>query len=225
MLNRSQVLVDLPAEPALAAQKLNPQENREGPSINGAEKSFRLLVELMNDGAVNILSDGRILDCTLRFAEMVRTPLDQVIGKSFGHFVDSAHQKVFQLALNSLPPSGKKVELNFCPAGGEASKPMLLSLHPLELEETQVISILVTDLSERKSHEQRLRKQNAELERRVAKRTAELKRSNEALELATHKLMDNTRDLEHVISQRTLALQEIVSSLEQFCYTIAHDLR
>src|SRR5215475_5153399 len=70
-----------------------------------------------------------------------------------------------------------------------------------------------------------LRMQNAELERRVAERTTELRRSNEALELATRKLTENAKDLEEVISQRTLALQEIVGSLEQFCYTIAHDLR
>ena len=210
-------------EPKSVATRLSPQENGEGASIKG-ERLCQLLIELMNDGAVSILPNGRILYCNRRFAEMVETPLERVIGKTLGDFVEPARQKQFQGALDSLPPSGKKVELNLGLAGRSA-RPMLLSLHPHELQETRVISIVVTDLTERKSQEQRLRKQNAELERRVAERTTELKRSNEALDMATHKLMDNAKDLEHVISQRTLALQEIVSSLEQFCYTIAHDLR
>src|SRR5207249_4935048 len=56
-------------------------------------------------------------------------------------------------------------------------------------------------------------------------RTADLASANTALQIAQRKLRREAEDLEHEVAARTTDLQESISSLEQFCYTIAHDLR
>jgi PAS domain S-box-containing protein len=194
--------------------------------LTSAEQAYRLVIEGMNEGAVNVSPLGTVLYCNRQFAAMVDTPVDKIIGSPLNQFVERAQQLQLQAMLAGLPASGDKAEFGLT-SGVRTRKSLavLLSLRPLELEGVRVISIVATDLSARKQYEQWLRRQNAELERRVADRTAELTRANAELELAKAKLTENARDLEKVIAERTLALQESVNSLEQFCYTIAHDLR
>ena len=195
-------------------------------TLTSAEKPYRLLIESMNEGALNVLSDGTILYCNSCFAEMVKTPIEKVMGASLTQFVEARQRSLLKEMLRGLPPAGGKAEFNLAEAGNEhgPALPALLSLRPLDDGES-VISIVATDLSDRKRHEEWLRRQNAELERRVAERTAELTRANEDLQLAKAKLTEDAQNLEKVIAERTVALQESVNSLEQFCYTIAHDLR
>jgi PAS domain S-box-containing protein len=196
-------------------------------TLTSEEKPYRLLIEAMNEGALNVLSDGTILYCNSRFAEMVKTPIEKVMGASLAQFVEARQRSLLKEMLRGLPPSGGKAEFNLAEAGNEhhPALPALLSLRPIDVDGDGVISIVATDLSDRKRHEEWLRRQNAELERRVAERTAELTRANEDLQLAKAKLTEDAHNLEKVIAERTMALQESVNSLEQFCYTIAHDLR
>src|SRR5690242_10978520 len=56
-------------------------------ALRGAEQPYRLLLESMNDGALSLLLDGTIAYSNRRFAQMVRTPLEQVIGARIEHFV------------------------------------------------------------------------------------------------------------------------------------------
>ena len=52
-------------------------------TIEGADRPYRVLIEAMNDGAVTMTSDGTILYCNKHFAEMVKSPLEKVIGQSY----------------------------------------------------------------------------------------------------------------------------------------------
>ncbi len=70
-----------------------------------------------------------------------------------------------------------------------------------------------------------MRLQNEELEQRVANRTSELTQVNAELQAVQQELEAHARELEQKVNRRTAELQATISSLEQFCYTIAHDLR
>src|SRR5829696_2772000 len=56
-------------------------------SLKGAEQPYRVFVEQMLEGAVTLTPDGTILYCNRRFAEMLRSRLEKVIGAQIQLFV------------------------------------------------------------------------------------------------------------------------------------------
>jgi PAS domain-containing protein len=75
-------------------------EGPEGPrifSLEGADHSYRVLVEAMNEGAA-ILSehDGAILYCNSRFADMLSVPLERVMGNVISTFLPSRSRDAFE---------------------------------------------------------------------------------------------------------------------------------
>jgi len=195
-------------------------------TLKGSEKHYRLLIEAMNEGALTILADGTILYCNPRFAEMVQTPIKKIIGGSLYHFVEIKDHSSLQRQLRQIPSVGVKAEFTLCATCSTGVRlPAQLSLRPLDVQGVSMVAVVATDQTDRKRYEEKLRIQKEELEQRVATRTAELTQVNEALQAAQEELHAHARELEQKVTHRTAELQATVSSLEQFCYTIAHDLR
>jgi PAS domain-containing protein len=51
-------------------------------TLQGAEHTYRMMVEAMNEGVITLAADGTILYCNRCFVDMLKMPLDKVIGKS-----------------------------------------------------------------------------------------------------------------------------------------------
>jgi PAS domain S-box-containing protein len=56
-------------------------------SVSSAETPYRTFIEEMSEGAVTLTKEGTILYCNQRFAEIVQSPYEKVIGSSLKHFV------------------------------------------------------------------------------------------------------------------------------------------
>ncbi|MBW6500032.1 MAG: PAS domain-containing protein [Bacteroidales bacterium] len=56
-------------------------------SISSAETPYRTFIEEMSEGAVTLSKEGTILYCNRRFAELVQSPYNRVIGSSLKHFI------------------------------------------------------------------------------------------------------------------------------------------
>jgi PAS domain S-box-containing protein len=56
-------------------------------SISSAETPYRTFIEKMSEGAVTLTKEGTILFCNQRFAEIVQSPYEKVIGTSLKHFI------------------------------------------------------------------------------------------------------------------------------------------
>ena len=72
-------------------------------SLKGAEQPYRVFVEQMLEGAVTIATDGTILYCNRRFAEMVHSRLEKVIGSQIKSFIRAADQPEMEQILASRP--------------------------------------------------------------------------------------------------------------------------
>jgi PAS domain-containing protein len=65
-------------------------------SLKGADHPYRVIVEEMSEGAVTLSLDGTILYCNGRFAELVKTPLERVIGAPIESFMAGDDKGAFR---------------------------------------------------------------------------------------------------------------------------------
>jgi PAS domain S-box-containing protein len=70
-------------------------------TLQGADQSYRLLVESINEGTVTLSGEGTILYSNRQFADMLGYPLEKVIGASFLKFVSQENRHHFEEALHS----------------------------------------------------------------------------------------------------------------------------
>jgi PAS domain S-box-containing protein len=56
-------------------------------SVSSAETPYRTFIEEMSEGAVTLSKEGTILYCNQRFADIVKTPHESVVGSSLKHFI------------------------------------------------------------------------------------------------------------------------------------------
>jgi PAS domain S-box-containing protein len=114
------------------------------------------MVETMNEGAVTLASDGTILFCNQRFADIVKGSLEKVMGSSISQYISSTDLQLFEALLEKGLKGNSKVELAL-QTGGENSAPALLSISPLQHTDMPgAVCMVVTDLTEQKRNEEML---------------------------------------------------------------------
>jgi len=56
-------------------------------SVSSAETPYRTFIEEMSEGAVTLTKEGTIIYCNQRFAQIVQSPYEQVIGSSLKRYI------------------------------------------------------------------------------------------------------------------------------------------
>jgi PAS domain S-box-containing protein len=131
-------------------------------TLKGAEQPYRVYVETMNEGAVTLGPDGTILYCNNRFGELVKEPIERIIGSKIVRFIAPTDTLSFESAFQSGRKGNSKVEILLKAGDGQLTlTPVHLSLSPLETDDVPCICMVVMDLTERKRAEQEL-KESAE---------------------------------------------------------------
>ncbi len=64
-------------------------------TLTGAEHPYRVMVETMNEGAATFTPEGTVLYCNSRFAQMIDTPLNKIIGDSIYNLIQPWDKKNF----------------------------------------------------------------------------------------------------------------------------------
>jgi PAS domain S-box-containing protein len=151
-------------------------------TLRGADEPYRVLIEEMNQGAVSLSADGSILYCNRRFAGLLKTPLEGIVGRAFDAFVAPAERAEFAALLEAGRTGGSAGEITLRAADASAV-PLQLALGPLPAESAAAICLVATDISESREKEARLRKTMAnlvEVEQKAEVARVEAERANHA---------------------------------------------
>ena len=120
-------------------------------TLDSADQAYRVLVETMNEGTATLAFDGTILYCNRRFAELLRMPIQAIIGTSFYRFIAPENATTFKVLLDNKMGTG---EANLRAEGGK-SLPVYLSISSLQAEGSpNAWCLVVTDLTEQKKNEE-----------------------------------------------------------------------
>ena len=150
-------------------------------TLTGAERAYRVLIETMNEGAASLNHAGIIIYCNRCFAEMIKTPLEKMIGTSMRQFVQASDHRVFDDLIEKRSQESGKGEVALIKNDGSVL-PVLLSISKLQGDIAYTCSIVVTDLTAQKQVEKELGRHREHLEELVKGRTSELEISNQRLQ-------------------------------------------
>jgi two-component system CheB/CheR fusion protein len=156
-------------------------------TVKSADQTYRMFIEKMNEGALTLNIDGLILYANSRFADMVALPLSKVIGHPFIQFVPDEFKNVFTKSIHNGWQTHSKGEIVLKKSDGYCI-PFLYSLSTLELDEGTALNMILTDLSEQKESELRLKESNDQL----LQANSYVEKMNDELEL---KVKERTNDL------------------------------
>jgi PAS domain S-box-containing protein len=115
----------------------------------GTDQYYRALVEAMNEGMVALLLGGVIGHANRAFAELVRTPLEQVVGSSFARFLPAEQGPAFTSLLDRSGDSHQEAEFTLRAGDGSLVQARISAQH-LEGGQFGWFCLAITDLTEQK---------------------------------------------------------------------------
>jgi PAS domain S-box-containing protein len=116
-----------------------------------ADKMYRILMERMHEGAAALNDDGTILYCNSYFAQMIGRPLQSVIGTEFGNYIDPSSKKSFTVLIKNGRKRYSQDELFIVMENGTAI-PVLMSVNTLSLDNMSILSIVLSDITDKMSN-------------------------------------------------------------------------
>jgi PAS domain S-box-containing protein len=122
-------------------------------TLKGADHSYRTLIEGMSEGALTLTAEGVILYANRRFAEMLKTPLEKVIGATIHTWIAPDSQWILQSLLSKDVDEKRRENLVLTVSDG-TQVPVRLSVSKLLNNEIPYsFGLVVTDLSEQERSE------------------------------------------------------------------------
>ncbi|HUB79079.1 MAG TPA: sensor histidine kinase [Bryobacteraceae bacterium] len=138
-------------------------------TLQGRESAYHLLVEAMNEGAATVSTDGILLYCNRRFAELLGRPALKVIGASLQSLVEKSHRDAIPAFLKGARRKPAKAEFVLRSTAGVLI-PVQFSLSPLRGYRGQALGMVITDLTEQREKQEEEIRQAADLHRLLLER-------------------------------------------------------
>lgn len=122
-------------------------------TLKGADYSYRILIEAMNEGAGILALDGDILYANQKLSEILGAPLERLVGTRISDYVEDADRELLMALLSHGWQGGSKGEVSLRNRYG-VIVPAYMSFRSFNLEEAPgAVCLVVTDLSQQKRHE------------------------------------------------------------------------
>lgn len=122
-------------------------------TLEGADHTYRLLIEAMDEAAAVLENDGTILYANRCLAKMLRTPLEKLIGHPVAPFIAPKDQATFEALLREAGRGTRKGEIAMR-IGKGSLMPAYLTVNTIELDQVRRIGLVITDLTEQKRNEE-----------------------------------------------------------------------
>lgn len=184
-----------------------------------SDKTYRILIENMHEGAVTVNKNGTVLYCNSYFANMVNYPLQKTIGSTFHSFIDVPYAKLFEDLFNQGWEKSLREELCIIDSS-KKTVPVLMSFNSVTLSAAPVLSIIVTDLTISNDSRDRLKYKT----RQIEQKNSEIESTNK--ELATQIFEKEKQALElNSANTGVKELAELNLHKENVLATLSHDLR
>jgi len=171
-------------------------------TLEGAEHTYRVLVENMSEGAITLNQNGLILYSNSQFATFVNLPLSDIIGSPFQRFLPLEYQEPFQHIFAQGWSHHAKSEFVLQPFRKELLH-VYISLTTISNKGDDMLGIIVTNLSEQK-----------ELER-LTQTKHELSIKNEELVRINDDLDTFVYTASHDLKTPVLNIEGLVTILEE----------
>jgi PAS domain S-box-containing protein len=148
-------------------------------TLENADRPYRVLIEKMQEGAVTLSREGTILYCNQRFANLVDTTREDILGDSIERFLSRTNRDVFATLIQEGKFSGSELTL-LSKAG--VSVPVLMSFASVSVADDMpsVVCVIFTDQTLARQRSEALIQANARLEREIEDR----RRAEESLYVA-----------------------------------------
>jgi PAS domain S-box-containing protein len=173
----------------------NEELRRAQAELAQAHDRFQDLYDFAPVGYLTFDARGTIVEVNLTAAKMLGVPRQKLVGQKLSHFIGRDSQDNFHLHRQQVFANGAPGECELTlrrdEGGGLVVQMQSVAFfHPVS-HDPQCRAALM-DVAERKRAEAALKEMAAQLEERVAQRTAELTRANERLraEMAEHKRLE-----------------------------------
>ncbi|NMW21230.1 MAG: HD domain-containing protein [Chlorobiaceae bacterium] len=152
-LQEAHAALDAIREGTVDALVVNGKSGEQIFSLVNSDQPYRILLEEMSEGALTVTSDGLILFSNKRFAQMVNSPLNKVIGCNLQTWVAPEYRKILESLLNMVTEEKHRAEFILVTEDG-ARLPVYLSIGNVKVgKEAAVFCLVATDLSEVKQIE------------------------------------------------------------------------
>jgi diguanylate cyclase (GGDEF)-like protein/PAS domain S-box-containing protein len=125
-------------------------------TVGRADSAHRTLVEAMSEGAAVLIDKGIVIYCNGRLADMLKAPLERVIGCSLFDFIAAEERESVASLVGKGKSASCRVDTTFCRSDGTTG-PVQLSLSPMLSEGLATTCVVVTDLTARNLAREELR--------------------------------------------------------------------
>jgi PAS domain S-box-containing protein len=199
----SEQLIDAIRAGEVDAFAVNENNHPEIYTLQSGDYAYRVLIEEIGEGAVNISEEGLIVYTNSSFTELIGVPYEKVIGRFIGDFVHEDSKEKFVKLFNESLHGRSKGEIIL--SAGANIIPVYISLTSLQ-PKLATVGIIVTDQTRIKLHERTILQYQRELE------------------LKNIELAQNNSELSSFTYIASHDLQEPLRKIQTFCNLINTDL-
>jgi len=116
-------------------------------ALEGADHPYRVMLDVMSEGVVTVSADGGILTCNSRFANFVKAPMEQILGKPLERFAVEGDAMKLSAFLKTALGKSSVTTIALSRTDG-TTMPVTLSSGAFEVGGVPALCVVVVDLTD-----------------------------------------------------------------------------